>query len=239
MPVAVVTGASRGIGLELVRHLLMRGFVVHAGCRRPGQAGELTELIAASGRGSVLALDVADPASIRAAAATLAGNAAAVHLLINNAGIGRPAGVDPAAAEGPLAALHGDAMTEVLRVNSIGPALVTQALAPMLHRATPDAQVLNVTSDLGSVTRPVTAGSYAYAMSKAALNMLTRKLAVELRPHVTVIAMHPGSVRTRLGGPSADLAPADAARGMLDVLDRITTTDAGHALTHTGQHLPW
>lgn len=222
MRVAVVTGASRGIGLELVRHLLTRGFVVHAGCRRPGQASELAELIAASGRGSVLALDVADPASIRAAASTLDGNAAAVHLLINNAGIGVPAGVDPAAAEGPLAALRADAITEVLRVNSIGPALVTQALAPMLHRATPDAQVVNVTSDLGSVTGPVTAGSYAYAMSKAALNMLTRKLAVELQPHVTVIALHPGSVRTRLGGPAAELAPADAARGMLDVLDRIT-----------------
>ncbi len=235
-----MTGSSRGIGLELVRLLLMNRVVVHATCRRPDRATELNELIAASGRGSVLALDVADPDSVHGVAAILDRSVPAVDLLINNAGIGVPAGADPSAAEGPLAALQADAMTEVLRVNSLGPALVTQALASMLSRAKPGALVVNVTSDLGSLTGPVSPGSYAYAMSKAALNMLTRKRAVELRPRdVTVIALHPGSVRTRLGGPSAELPPTKAARGMLDVIDHISAEDTGHAFTYRGHPLPW
>ncbi len=206
--VAVVTGSSRGIGLELVGQLLLSGFAVHATCRRPDRATELNELIAATGSGSVLALDVADPDSIHDVAATLDRSAPAVDLLINNAGIGAPAGADPSAAEGPLAALRAEAMMEVMRVNSLGPALVTQALASLLGRARPGARVVNVTSDLGSLTGPVPPGGYTYAMSKAALNMLTRKLALELRPrHVTVIALHPGSARTQLGGATAALAP--------------------------------
>ncbi|GLY85622.1 SDR family oxidoreductase [Actinoallomurus iriomotensis] len=238
--VAVVTGAGRGIGLALTRQLLIRGLTVHATCRHPDQAADLKKLIAATGRGSVLALDVADATSVRAAAAILDRSATAVDLLINNAGIGAPAGLHPSTAEGPLAALRADAIAEVIRVNSIGPAIVTQAVAPMLSRARPRARVVNVTSDLGSLTTPVMAGGYAYAMSKAALNMLTRKLAVELRPqHATVIALHPGSVRTRLGGSSAQLSPADAAHGMLNVLDRITMDDTGRAFTYDGRLLPW
>lgn len=238
MSVAVVTGANRGIGLELVAELIDRGYAVHATCRDPGEAHALTARIAA-GPGSVVAMDVADPDSVTAAATTLRRRVGAVDLLVNNAAIGAPPGFPTTAAEGPLAELDGTAILEVLRVNCVGPVLVTQALAPMMLRAG-GARVVNVTSDLGSITRTVPPGSYAYAMSKAALNMLTRKLAAELASgHVTVVALHPGSVRTRLGGRSALQSPAGAARRMVDVIDGLTPDANGRAFTQRGVLMNW
>jgi NAD(P)-dependent dehydrogenase (short-subunit alcohol dehydrogenase family) len=148
---------------------------VVAACREPEHARELEALTRDSGNGRIVRLDVSDPASVRQAAEVIESHTGRVDLLTNCAATGATAGFDAAATGGPLSAVRAEAMLEVFRVNTVGPALVTQALSPLLGRAR-ESRIVNITSDLGSLTRDVRPGSYAYAMSKAALNMLARKL---------------------------------------------------------------
>lgn len=237
---AVITGASRGLGLEFVRQLLAAGDRVAATCRDPGRAGELADLVAAAdGRGRVIALDVADPGSVAQAAAAAAAHLDAVDLLVSNAAIGVLAGLPDGASKGPLAALDAEAMTAVLRTNAVGPALVTQALAGRLASAG-RAVVVNITSGLGSLASTGSPGSISYAMSKAALNMLTRKTALELAGQGTVVVcMNPGWVRTDMGGPSASLSPQRSVADVLAVVEGLGPADSGRFWDHSGGELPW
>jgi NAD(P)-dependent dehydrogenase (short-subunit alcohol dehydrogenase family) len=121
----------------------------------------------------------------------------------------------------------------------VAPLLVTQALAPRLARAG-RATVVNLTSGLGSIAGTNGRGNLAYAMSKAALNMLTRQLAAELAGQgVSVVAMSPGWVATDMGGRSAPLSPAESVHGILNVVDALTPAQSGTFLDHTGATLPW
>jgi NAD(P)-dependent dehydrogenase (short-subunit alcohol dehydrogenase family) len=128
--------------------------------------------------------------------------------------------------------LDGDALVEVYRTNAVGPALVTQAFAGLLARSG-RAVVLNLTSKRGSLAGPTAPGSIGYAMSKAALNMLTRKLALELyQDRTTVVAMSPGWVQTGMGGQDAPLTPGESVRAMLACAGRLTLTDTGAVPDH-------
>jgi NAD(P)-dependent dehydrogenase (short-subunit alcohol dehydrogenase family) len=223
-----VTGANRGLGLEFVRQLVARGDHVVAACRAPDQAAELRALLG-SGRGSIVRLDVTDAASVTAAAASIGRDLAAIDLLVNAAGV-----EDTPASAGPLAALDGDALIAVLRVNVVGPALVTQALAPLLTGSSAGV-VLNLTSRMGLLEQPMTPGNVGYAISKAGLNMLTAKVAAELAgTPVTVVAISPGWVCTDMGGSDAPLSPQESVAGMLQVAGRIGATDSGALLRHDG-----
>jgi NAD(P)-dependent dehydrogenase (short-subunit alcohol dehydrogenase family) len=237
---AVITGASRGLGLEFVRQLLARGARVAATCRDPEAARDLAALVAASdGRGAVVALDVTDAAAVPRAARAIAQHLDAVDLLVNNAGIGVVPGLAREASDGPLPAIDAEAMTAVLRTNAVGPALVTQALLAPLAAAGRSV-VLNVTSGLGSLQGTRSPGDISYAMSKAALNMLTRKTALELAGQGTVVvSMDPGWVRTDMGGPSAALSPEQSIRGMLEVVGRLGPQDSGRFWEHSGRQMPW
>jgi NAD(P)-dependent dehydrogenase (short-subunit alcohol dehydrogenase family) len=237
---AVVTGAGRGIGLELARQLLANGFDVVGWCHQPTSGSELQQLFNDVGRGVALTVDVADSQSVRRGALdTERHGGPELDLLVNNAGIGFPAG-RRSAAEGPLAELRGEALLRVLHVNAVGPALVTQALVPLLRRAEHGATVVNVPSDLGSISGPMPQGNYAYAMSKAALNMLPRKLAVELDRHsITVVALHPGSIRTRLGGPTAALDPQTAVARVVEVLSGLDRGASGRLFGPDGAEVSW
>lgn len=237
--VAVVTGANRGIGLHLVDQLHHRGWRVVAGCRHPEDAGMLYALRPMA----LLPLDVSDPASVRQFADELRHHTEHLDLVVNNAGImtaegGRVGEQTPAfaAANGPLAFLDAEAIDRVLRVNAIGPLLVTQALAPLLR---PGGAVVNLSSRLGSISLG-TAHTYAYSMSKAALNMATTLLARELGPHgVVCVAMSPGWVRTAMGGEDARLDPVEATSGMAEVIMRLRPADNGTFLDHLGETIPW
>jgi NAD(P)-dependent dehydrogenase (short-subunit alcohol dehydrogenase family) len=216
------------LGLEFVRQLVARGDHVVAACRAPDQAAELRELLG-SGRGSIVRLDVTDAASVTAAAASIGRDLAAIDLLVNAAGV-----EDTPSSAGPLAALDGDALIAVLRVNVVGPALVTQALATLLARSSAGV-VLNLTSRMGLLEQPMRPGNVGYAISKAGLNMLTAKVAVELEgTPVTVVAISPGWVRTDMGGSDAPLSPQESVAGMLQVAGRIGPTDSGALLRHDG-----
>ncbi len=236
----VVTGANRGLGLEFTRQLAAAGDDVVAGARQPKTADELNKLASTSGgRITVVQLDVGDPDDVAAAALQIGERFDAVDLLINNAGIWTAPGQPDRASSGPLAELRADAVLEVLRINAVAPILVTQALAPNLAAAG-RAVVVNLSSWLGSIRGATSRGNLAYAMSKAALNMLTGRLAAELAGQGTiVVSMSPGWVATDMGGSAAPLEPLESVKGMLNVVDALTPAQSGSFLDHAGAVLPW
>jgi NAD(P)-dependent dehydrogenase (short-subunit alcohol dehydrogenase family) len=228
----LVTGANRGLGLELVRQFLDRGDRVIATARKPGAATELNRLaFAHPGHLAILPLDLGKPHSIDELAREVPLVAESIDVLVNNAGL-LPGGER----FGALEAKH---LEEAFRINAMGPVLVTQALAP-LFAIGGAAKVMNISSVLGSITERDTFYTPSYAMSKAALNMGTRLLAHALADQgVTVFAIHPGWVRTDMGGPKAEVEVADSVRGLIQVLDRIGPADAGRFLTFEGHELRW
>ncbi|MBE7210875.1 MAG: SDR family oxidoreductase [Gluconacetobacter diazotrophicus] len=226
----LITGANRGLGLEFTRQLLARGDSVIACCREPDAAKALQELTdSADDRLTVRELDVTDADAI----AELPNDLPAFDVLINNAGIAAP--------EERYGAFDAGMMTRVLFVNSIAPMLVTQALTPLLERGGKEPKVVCITSELGSITQAQGLSfGLSYGMSKAALNMGVKKLGSELkRRGIAVIAMHPGWVQTDMGGKNATLQPEESIRGMLGIIDKLTTADNGRYLTYAGKELPW
>ena len=248
--VAVVQGASRGIGLALVEALLQRPEVerVVATCRRPDESEGLIRLQAEHGnRLSSLPLDVTDESSIAQAAKDLArAGVPRIHYLLNCAGVLQD---DTALApEKKLEDLRPEALEHVFRVNAFGPLLVAKHFLPLLRH--PDRAILaNLSARVGSIEDNQLGGWYAYRSSKAAQNMLTRTLAIELgrrARNVICIALHPGTVDTELsrpfqrGVPEAKLfAPRRAAAQLLQVVDDCTPEQNGCFLAWDGQPIPW
>ncbi|RPE80240.1 SDR family oxidoreductase [Vulcaniibacterium tengchongense] len=226
----LVTGANRGIGLEFVRQLLARGDRVVAACRRPARAHALNQLAGEHpGRLHVLPLDVAEPKSHAELARELPLALDGLDLLINNAGV-----LHSGERFGQVPIAHLD---DSLRVNASGPFLLTQTLAPLLASG---AVVANLSSELGSIASAAGFHTPSYAISKAAQNMATALLARALAERgVAVLALHPGWVQTDMGGAGAQVAPADAVRGLLRVLDAATVADSGRFLDWRGRAVPW
>ncbi len=224
----LITGANRGIGLALARLLLARGDTVIGTARDPQRADDLRRAGA-----HVEALDVADEASAVALAQRLAGRP--IDVLINNAGVFPDRDAD-------LAGVQVENLVSTFRTNAAGPFAVTRALLPML-RAGRRKLVANMSSTLGSIAKAAesnAAGYFAYNSSKAALNMLTVLLANRLRGEgIAVVTMHPGWVKTDMGGAGAPLQPDDSAAGLIRVLDGLTIADSGRYLVHDGSSLPW
>ncbi|MFP2905287.1 SDR family oxidoreductase [Pyxidicoccus sp. 3LFB2] len=225
----VITGANRGIGLELTRQSLARGNTVHAGAREPAQARELTALAGASGgRLHVHALDVANDESVRAFTAALTGP---VDLLINNAGL--------RTRRDDLEDLSLEDALRMIQVNALGALRVTRALVPRLREAR-GARIASLSSGLGSIADNTSGGGYGYRMSKAALNMATRSLAQDLRDAgLIAVAISPGWVKTDMGGESAPTQVSESAAGLLAVLDRLTPRDSGGFFDFRGERIAW
>ncbi|MGZ3473492.1 MAG: SDR family oxidoreductase [Polyangiales bacterium] len=210
----VVTGANRGIGLEIVRQCVARGDEVFAGARDPDKAHDLLAL-----RAAVFRCDVADDASVRAFAFAVEGP---LDVVINNAGV-----------TGHLASFEAFDVDDALRtfsINALGPARVTRAFLPHLRRGKTK-KVLSITSGMASIEDNRSGGAYAYRMSKAALNMMNRSLAVDVRGEgITCCVINPGWVQTSMGGKSAPTPVADSVRGILARLDEMTLEDSGSFL---------
>lgn len=231
----LVTGANRGLGLELVRQLLARGDQVVATCRRPGKASALNQLTGRHpGRLHVLPLDVADPRSHAELARELAllgdeGKADRLDLLINNAGV-----LHSGERFGRVGATH---LEDSFRTNAMGPFLLTQALADKLADG---AKVANISSELGSIAGLNRFGTPSYNISKAALNMASALLAKALAERrIAVVVLHPGWAQTDMGGDSATLPVADSVQGLLRVIDALTPAQSGSYLDWQGRALPW
>ncbi len=228
----LVTGANRGLGFELARQCLARGDQVFAGCRQPEQATALHSLATAyEGRLTVLALDVTDEGMLHASKAIVSAQTDALDLLFNNAAI-HPG-------EESITALKAETLIDTFRVNAVGPMLVARYYLDLLKAAnTP--KIINISSEAGSISRMQHYRGYAYYASKAALNMFTRALAWdEHLAGVIVIAMHPGWVRTDMGGDLAPLSPVDSVAGILRVADGLDGASTGRFYTYEGDEYPW
>ena len=221
----LITGANRGLGLELARQYAGDGWRVEAACRDPGAAEALAAL---AGDIRPHALEVNDGASVAALAAALEGTP--LDLLINNAGI-----------------FHGDetfgqldlaSFAEVLATNTIGPLAMAEAFAAHLAAAGAPL-IVNISSRNGSIAE-AEGGGYAYAASKAALNMVTRKLAKHLVPQgIAVVAISPGWVRTDMGGADAELSPEQSVTALRRTISGLAPGDNGGFFTRAGETIPW
>lgn len=227
----LITGASRGIGLALAKELAVEDWQVWAGARDPATAHALQAAARgfAGGGMEVVELDVRSDASVRAAFEVVSGRIPALDVLVNNAG------VFPEEGSEPLEALRLDCFEEAFAVNVVGVARVTRVFLPLLGRAAKP-RVINISSLAGSVSAKEDSRYYCYSASKAALNMLTRSMAAELRPRgITVVAVTPGWVKTEIGGAQAPLSVEESARSLAAALGRISENDAGRFLDRDGR----
>lgn len=224
----LITGANRGIGLQLVRQFLQQGWKVFAACRKPDSAEALTAL--ACSRLQVLPLDVTDARSVLALVAALNG----VHLdvLINNAGIMGPAqqGVRDMDYEGFLQALN---------VNAVAPLRVSAALLPNLKQARRP-RIVTLSSQMGAFGLDMGPGKIAYSSSKTAASKVMQLMAKELAPEgIIVCPVHPGWVKTDMGGPAAQLDAADCAAGLYKLIDGLQLQQSGRFWTWDGREHVW
>jgi NAD(P)-dependent dehydrogenase (short-subunit alcohol dehydrogenase family) len=220
----LVTGANRGIGLEFVRQLKAQGYVVIGTARKPDEAVDLKALGV-----RVEQLDVTDGASVEALGNRLKG--VKIDLLINNAGIG---GHNART----FRETNFDEIAKTFDVNSLGPMRVTQALLDNLE-ATEGKKIVHISSIMGSIEGNL-GGFYGYRASKAALNMFNKSLAAELgRQGYISVVIHPGWVKTRMGGEGAPVEPVDSVAGMLRVIGSLSAADNGRFIDYQGNGLPW
>ena len=238
----LITGANRGLGLEMVRQLAervlrprsagTRGTRIFATCRQPAAAHELQALAAAHPSVNVLPLDVADVDSRAALVAELSEHCDGLDWLVNNAAINLQAG--------NLDALEEAALAEMFRVNSIAPLLLSLELLPLL-RAGETPRVVHISSGAGSLENAARSlSNLGYSASKAALNMIMRKQANAWREEgIIVFALGPGWVRTDMGGASADISVEESIAGCLRVIDALTMAYSGGFGNYTGAELPW
>ncbi len=232
MRTVLITGSNRGIGLALTHQLAAQGDVVFATCRNPEQATELRALAHRyPDQVHIVSLDVTDEVRIERAFQVIARMTPSIDWLINNAGV---------LVEGEsLRTLDFDTVLHVFQVNTLGPFRMVKRFLPLLQ-GSKQPLVCQMTSIMGSIALTEGPGYYSYRGSKAALNMMSRVLAAELRPlGIPVVLMHPGWVRTDMGGPEAPIRPEDSARGILRVLNTVTLRDSGRFLTWEGKELPW
>ncbi len=220
MATALVTGANRGIGLELCRQLAARGDAVIAVCRHASP--ELEALGVRIERD----VDVASDASVADLARRLSD--VSLDLLINNAGLLRRETLDQ---------LDFDSIRQQLEVNALGPLRVTAALADRLARG---GKVAIITSRMGSIADNTSGGMYGYRMSKAAVNMAGKSLALDLaRRAVAVAILHPGFVKTDMTGGSGNVGPAEAAEMLIARIDALGPDNSGTFWHANGEELPW
>ena len=233
MQTILITGANRGIGLELTRQFLQDDARIFATCRNPEQADSLNTLARKRGdRVIVLQMDVNDETSINAALEAVAAKTGALDLLINNAGIG---GDDRGRIMGQLTAAE---VNHVITTNAVAPLIITQAFRALLKQSD-NPRVVMISSGLGSLQRKG-GTSYAYRMSKAAMNMAARVLAFDsAMTGVTTVSMNPGWVQTDMGGPNAALTPKESGTALRALINRLTPADKGKFFQYDGSELPW
>jgi len=227
----LITGANRGIGLELTREFACYGWQVLACCRNPQSTDELNELAARSA-GSIrrFALEVTDAEQILHLAETLRNEK--IDILLNNAGVSGPQQQE----FGPI---DTETWLKTFHVNTIAPMQMANAFVEQVASSRRKIMA-SMGSLLGSLTDNSSGGMYAYRSSKAAVHMVMKNLAIDLHDRgITAVALHPGWVRTRMGGAEAPTSARESAVDLFRVLTTLTLKDTGKLWAHTGQVLPW
>ena len=228
MPTVLITGASRGIGLEFAKQYAADGWTVLAGARNPDTIADA--LGTAPGDFALVRLDVCDPASVAILSERLRGTP--IDLLINNAGLYGPR-------RPPLGAIHYPAWSDVLNTNVLGAMRVTEAFVDNL-RAGAGKCIAAISSKVGSMADNTSGGGYIYRSSKAAMNSVFRSLAIDLSDEgIRVAILHPGWVRTDMGGVNALIDAPESVAGMRRVIAGLTPEQSGRFFNYDGRAIPW
>ncbi|MCH1512292.1 MAG: SDR family oxidoreductase [Acidimicrobiales bacterium] len=229
----VITGASRGIGLEMAKILIGKGHSVYGAVRNPDGANDLRE----AGPTGILQLDIGDQSSIDAFGQELASITDGIDILVNNAGITsndlgvnrrqcNPWEIDPAI------------VLEETQINALGPMMVTRNVISLLEAGN-NPVVLNTSSQLGSmVIGAMMPSDVAYNVSKAAVNMIT-VMSASTNKNVAFVALHPGWVKTDMGTDAAEMEVSDSAGAIVDSLLSLTIEDSGRFIRWDGTDHPW
>ena len=227
--VALITGSNRGIGLEFVRQYADAGYRVIACCRDPVRASALKVLAEASGGTiSMHALDVGDVGQIERLATELKGQA--IDLLINNAGFyppDTPAGTDYADWQ------------QAFAINTMAPLRMAERFVEQLA-ASRLRRIVTLSSTMGSIAANSSGGSTLYRVSKSAVNMVMKNLAIKLKPErIAALTLHPVWVKTDMGGADALITPEQSVSGMRVVIDQISLEKSGRFVAYDGEEIPW
>jgi NAD(P)-dependent dehydrogenase (short-subunit alcohol dehydrogenase family) len=229
-----ITGASRGIGLEFARQFLAGGDDVFAACRQPERAESLKGL-GGEDRLKLIPLHVDDETSIEQSYTAVRALTDSLDILINNAGV-------TGDEYDKLGTLTQENILRILRTNTVGPMLVCQRYLSLLRRGKggQPALIVNITSEYGSLAQATHHDTYAYAASKAALNMFTRSLASEVQAeNIAAFVIDPGWVQTDMGGPYASLTPERTVTGMKRIIDRASLAESSRFFRWDGHEMAW
>nr|WP_297399281.1 SDR family oxidoreductase [uncultured Marinobacter sp.] len=216
----VITGANRGIGLELARHYARDSWTVIGVCRQASD--ELGEVAARVIDG----VDVTTDSGIRKLTAALEGET--IDLLINNAGLLQ---------DEKLGSIDFDSIRTQMEINAYAPLRVAEALAPRIPSG---GRIANITSRMGSIADNDSGGRYGYRASKAALNAFGKSLAMDLKPRgIAVAQLHPGYVKTRMVNFGGLITPEESAKGLVARIEGLNLENTGSFWHSNGEELPW
>jgi NAD(P)-dependent dehydrogenase (short-subunit alcohol dehydrogenase family) len=223
MPTVLISGANRGIGLELARQYKKDGWRVIGTAREPAKSTELKALGA-----EIHGLDVTDHAAVERLGRELAKES--IDVLIANAGVSGQRDMTPET-------LDEAQWLETFRVNAIAPLALAGAFHAQVARSS-QKKIIGISSILGSIASNTTGGMYGYRSSKAALNAAWRSLAADWKEVIAVV-LHPGWVRTDMGGDGADIAAEESVTGLRRVIAGLKQADSGAFFSYDGAKLPW
>lgn len=232
MPKSVlITGTNRGIGLQMVKQSIQNGWRVYACCRNPNQAADLLQVAEmAGGLASVHVLDIADTAQIQALAYELRNES--LDMLINNAGV-----------YGSMDHEFGNTdehdWLQSFKVNTIGPMKLAESFVENLSMGQ-DKKLVALSSKMASMDDNGSGGSYIYRSTKTALNAVMKSLSIDLKPRgIACYIMHPGWVKTDMGGPNAEISTSESVKKMFDIINNATLEDSGKFFDIDGSIIPW
>lgn len=228
--VVVVTGVSRGLGFELCRQYLSEGAKVYGCCRFPEQSQKLLELKRSAGyQFELVPLDITQPGMIHNLQYVIE---EPIDILINNAGIYGPSGLS-------YDQITVDPWMEVLRVNTVAPIMVTQALVEKVAQSR-EKKIILMSSKMGSMGDNQKGGSYIYRSAKAALNAVGKSLAIDLADKgVSVGIVHPGWVLTDMGGENALIDTETSIHGIRKVIEQLSLKNSGKFVSYDGSLISW
>ena len=226
----LITGANRGIGLQLSEQFAEDGWQVLACCRNPDQADELRALSERLSSIELHALDVTDYAQMNALAASLTGRP--IDILLSNAGIYGPRGVVFGEVSAPE-------WRDVFEVNSIAPMMLAQAFVDSVEISR-QKLIAIISSKMGSIGDNASGGSYIYRSSKTAVNQVVKSMSQDLAERgISVISLHPGWVQTDMGGRNAEASVVESGSGLKSVLQSSGAAQNGQFINFDGNPIPW
>jgi NAD(P)-dependent dehydrogenase (short-subunit alcohol dehydrogenase family) len=231
MATALITGANRGLGLEFCRQYAQIGWTVNACCRNPEDAFELNNLASLQSNVQIETLDVSDFEQIGMLAHKLAN--LPIDVLINNAGLYADDG------KHDFGQLDYQAWTKSFLVNTQAPIKMAEVFLPQIKRGEKKL-IVSISSLMGSIADNTSGGSILYRSSKAALNAAMKSLALDLKEQsVGILILHPGWVKTDMGGINALIEADESVSGMRSVIDNFALSQSGSFIKYDGTQLPW